>query len=352
MLSHTQLATAMQHAMMLARRGPADDPNPQVGCVILDADGTIVAEGFHNGAGTDHAEIVALTELDPLLDPVELTAVVTLEPCNHTGKTPPCAQAILDAGIGTIVYGQPDIGAQSSGGATTLFAQGRQVIGGIESAATAELIAPWHTRTNQSREQIIAKWAQTLDGRLAAADGTSQWITSAASRRHVHVQRALADVIVTTTATVGSDNPSLTARDAAGGLLVPGKDQPLPVIFGSGVVADDAKVHAHPALAHRGLDRAPQFSGADLAADFAQLTELVGCPPRVFLEAGPRFLTAVLAAGLVEKLLIYTAPTVLGGPYQAIGDVGIATLEERLDFSFYGVHRLDTDLVTTLRKDH
>ena len=99
-------------------------------------------EGFHNGAGTDHAEIVALTELDPALDPAELTAVVTLEPCNHTGKTPPCAQALLASGIGTIVYGQPDIGAQSSGGATTLFAHGRQVIGGIESAATAELIAP------------------------------------------------------------------------------------------------------------------------------------------------------------------------------------------------------------------
>ncbi|OAV60859.1 bifunctional diaminohydroxyphosphoribosylaminopyrimidine deaminase/5-amino-6-(5-phosphoribosylamino)uracil reductase RibD [Enteractinococcus helveticum] len=352
MLSHTQLATAMQHAIMLAHRGPAHDPNPQVGCVIVDAGGTVVAEGFHNGAGTDHAEIVALTELDPSLDPAELTAVVTLEPCNHTGKTPPCAQALLASGIGTIVYGQPDIGAHSSGGATTLFAHGRQVIGGIESAATADLIAPWHATTNQSRDQVIAKWAQSLDGRLAAADGTSQWITSATARRHVHVQRALADVIITTTATVGADNPSLTARDAAGDLLVPAQDQPLPVVFGTGPLDDDAKVHAHPALHHRGLDRAPQYTGTDLAADFAQLTELVGCPPRVFLEAGPRFLTSVLAAGLVDKLLIYTAPTVLGGPYHAIGDIGISTLEERLNFTFYGVHRLDTDLVTTLRKDH
>lgn len=352
MLSHTQLATAMQHAIMLAHRGPAHDPNPQVGCVIVDAGGTVVAEGFHNGAGTDHAEIVALTELDPSLNPAELTAVVTLEPCNHTGKTPPCAQALLASGIGTIVYGQPDIGAHSSGGATTLFALGRQVIGGIESAATAELIAPWHAATSQSRDQVIAKWAQSLDGRLAAADGTSQWITSATARRHVHVQRALADVIITTTATVGADNPSLTARDAAGDLLVPAQDQPLPVVFGTGPLDDDAKVHAHPALHHRGLDGAPQYTGTDLAADFAQLTELVGCPPRVFLEAGPRFLTSVLAAGLVDKLLIYTAPTVLGGPYHAIGDIGISTLEERLNFTFYGVHRLDTDLVTTLRKDH
>ena len=352
MLSHTQLATAMQRAILLAHRGPAEDPNPQVGCVILDAGGTIVAEGFHNGAGTDHAEIVALTELDPALDPAELTAVVTLEPCNHTGKTPPCAQALLAAGIGTIVYGQPDIGVLSSGGATTLFAHGRRVIGGIESGATAALIAPWHARTGQTRGQVIAKWAQSLDGRLAAADGTSQWITSATARRHVHIQRALADVIITTTATVATDNPSLTARDAASELLVPAPDQPLPVVFGTGPVSEHARVHGHPALVHRGLERAPQFAGTDLVADFAQLTELVGCPPRVFLETGPRFLTAALAEGIVDKLLIYTAPTVLGGPYHAIGDIGISTLEERLNFTFYGVHQLDTDLVTTLRKDH
>ncbi len=352
MLSHTQLASAMQRAITLAYRGPAEDPNPQVGCVILDACGDIVAEGFHNGAGTDHAEIVALTELDPALEPAELTAVVTLEPCNHTGKTPPCAQALLSAGIGTIAYGQPDIGPQSSGGATTLFAQGRRVIGGIESAATANLIAPWHVRTGQTRSRIIAKWAQSLDGRLAAADGTSQWITSATARRHVHVQRALADIIVTTTATVSADNPTLTARDAAGQLLVPAMDQPLPVIFGSETVSAHAKIHAHPALAQHGLDRVPQFSGTNLGEDFAALADVVGRPPRVFLEAGPRFLTAVLAEQLVDKLLIYTAPTLLGGPHHAVGDIGIATLEERLNFTFHGVHQLDTDLVTTLRKDH
>lgn len=352
MVSHTKLATAMRRAISLARRGPAHDPNPQVGCVILDAHGVIVAEGFHNGAGTDHAEIVALTALDPALDPAELTAVVTLEPCNHTGKTPPCAQALLTAGIGTIAYGQPDIGAQSSGGATTLFAAGRRVIGGIESAATAELIAPWHHHTGQSRGQVIAKWAQSLDGRLAAADGTSQWITSTTARRHVHVQRALADVIVTTTATVAADDPTLTARDSNGQLLVPAHDQPLPVVFGTGAISEHAKIHHHPTLTLRGLERAPQFSGVDLAADFAKLTALVGSPPRIFLEVGPTFLTALLAARLVDKLLIYTAPTLLGGPHHAIGELGISTLAQRMKFSFYGVHRLDTDLVTTLRKDH
>jgi len=351
MLSHTQLSSAMQRAITLAHRGPAGDVNPQVGCVILDEHGTIISEGFHAGAGTDHAEIVALTNLNPGLDPATLTAVVTLEPCNHTGKTPPCADALLRSGIGTIAYGQPDPGEKSAGGAMKLYTHGRRIIGGIESEATRKLIADWRARSDNIASGVIAKWAQSLDGRLAAADGTSQWITSATSRRHVHIQRALADVIITTTASVATDNPSLTARDETGDLLVPAKDQPLPVIFGEGAVDSCAAIHKHPALKYRGLNTAPRFSGANLAADFAQLTELMGYSPRIFIEAGPRFLNAVLAEQLADQLLIYTAPSLLGGPHHVVQDLGVTTLAERFDFTFTGIHRLDTDLVTTLRKD-
>src|SRR5690625_6739330 len=120
MLSHNELDSVMQRAITLAHRGPADDINPHVGCVILNADGAIIAEGFHAGAGTDHAEIVALSNLDPGEDPATLTAVVTLEPCNHTGKTPPCADALLLSGIGTIAYGHTDPCEQSAGGAMKL----------------------------------------------------------------------------------------------------------------------------------------------------------------------------------------------------------------------------------------
>jgi len=352
MLSHNQLVSAMQRAITLAHRGPADDINPQVGCVILNADGAIIAEGFHAGAGTDHAEIVALSNLDPGEDPATLTAVVTLEPCNHTGKTPPCADALVRSGIGTLVYGQPDLGEKSSGGATKLFTHGRLVIGGIESAATRKLLAGWRARSNITESGVVAKWAQSLDGRLAAADGTSQWITSAISRQHVHTQRALADVIITTTASVATDNPSLTARHSSGDLLVPPKDQPLPVIFGRGQVDPGAIIHRHPALQYRGWDRAPRFSGEHLADDFAELAKLVGYPPRIFIEAGPTFLNAVLAEQLADQLLIYTAPALLGGPHHVVEDVGVTTLAERLDYEFTGIHRLDTDLVTTLRKDH
>lgn len=352
MLSHTQLSSAMQRAITLAHRGPSDDVNPQVGCVILDDRGAIISEGFHAGAGTDHAEIVALTNLNPGFDPAGLTAVVTLEPCNHTGKTPPCADALLRSGIGTIVYGQPDLGQRSAGGATTLFTHGRQIIAGIESKATGDLVADWRARSHTTTSGVIAKWAQSLDGRLAATDGTSQWITSVASRRHVHIQRALADIIITTTASIATDDPSLTARHDSGELMVPAKDQPLPVIFGQSDVSPGAAIHTHPALKHRGLPTPPRFTGENLAADFAQLAELVGRGPRVFIEAGPKFLNAVLAEQLADQLLIYTAPTLLGGPHQVVSDLGIVTLTDRFNFAFTGVHRMDTDLVTTLRKDH
>ena len=352
MLSHTQLSSAMQRAITLAHRGPSHDVNPQVGCVIVDKNGQIVAEGFHAGAGTDHAEIVALTNLHPGLNPTELTAVVTLEPCNHTGKTPPCADALLRAEIGTVVYGQPDLGEKSSGGATKLSTHGRCVIGGVESEATRALIADWRTRHNTTDHGVVAKWAQSIDGRLAAADGTSQWITSAASRRHVHAQRALADIIITTTASIAADNPALTARHPNGELLVPPKDQPLPVVFGRGSVDPDAVIHQHPALQYRGLDTPPQFRGERLRDDFNQLSALIGYRPRIFIEAGPRFLNAVLAEQLADQLLVYTAPTLLGGPHHVVEDLGISTLAERLDFAFTGIYQLDTDLVTTLRKDH
>lgn len=352
MLSHTQLSSAMQRAITLAQRGPSDDINPQVGCVIIDGAGSIVAEGYHAGSGSDHAEVAALKNLDPQLNPMALTAVVTLEPCNHTGTTPPCVEALHTSGIGTIVYGQPDLGQHSSGGATELFARGHRVVGGVESEATARLLRGWHQRTEQTRGRVIAKWAQSLDGRLAAADGSSQWITGAKARRHVHLQRALADIVVTTSATVATDNPALTARDEHGDLLVAPQDQPLPVIFGTSDVDNNAAIHQHPALAWRGFDRAPQFSGRDLGSQLTALAEYVDGAPRVFLEAGPRFTTAVLAEQLANELLIYTAPLLLGGPHQAVDELGIPTLSDAHKLTFSSIHRLEADTVSTLRKDH
>lgn len=145
-LSPEVLDSAMRRCLELARRGPADDENPQVGCVLLDAAGRTVAEGWHAGAGTPHAEVIALAALPDGIDAATLTAVVSLEPCNHTGRTGPCARALLAAGIGAVVYGLSDPGDDSAGGAATLRAAGVRVTGGVLEPEVREFLAPWLAR--------------------------------------------------------------------------------------------------------------------------------------------------------------------------------------------------------------
>lgn len=145
-LSPEVIDFAMRRALTLAERGPADNENPQVGCVMLDAAGTTVSEGWHKGAGTPHAEAMALALLPADVDPHALTAVVTLEPCNHTGRTGPCARALLDHGIGKVAFGLADPGAASSGGGDTLRAAGVPVTGGILADEVRAFLAPWLER--------------------------------------------------------------------------------------------------------------------------------------------------------------------------------------------------------------
>lgn len=145
-LSPEVIESAMRRALALAERGPAENENPRVGCVVLDATGTTVSEGWHEGAGTPHAEAMALALLPASVDPHELTAVVTLEPCNHTGRTGPCARALLERGIGQVVFGLSDPGAASSGGGETLRAAGVSVTGGILADEVRAFLAPWLAR--------------------------------------------------------------------------------------------------------------------------------------------------------------------------------------------------------------
>lgn len=142
-LSHEVIESAMRRALTLAERGPAGNENPQVGCVILDAAGETVAEGWHEGAGTPHAEAMALALLPDVVDPSALTAVVTLEPCNHTGRTGPCARALLERGVGNVAFGLSDPGAASSGGGETLRAAGVCVTGGILADEVRRFLTPW-----------------------------------------------------------------------------------------------------------------------------------------------------------------------------------------------------------------
>ena len=304
---------AMTHALALAARGPRG-PNPQVGAVILSAAGEVIAEGWHRGAGTPHAEVDALSKLPP--DAARgATAVVTLEPCNHTGRTGPCALALIDAGVSRVVYALDDPGAVSGGGAERLRTAGVEVESGEQADAATALITDWLTAQRLGRPHVTVKWAQSLDGRAAAADGTSQWITGPEARADVHRRRAVADAIVVGTGTVLADDPALTARD--GDALF--EHQPVPVVIGSRETPADAALRRHP---HEPLF----FDTRDLTAVLADL-HARGIQT-VFVEGGPTLASAFIAAGLADRVLAYLAPVLLGGDRLALTDIGVASIVE------------------------
>ncbi|WP_270352271.1 bifunctional diaminohydroxyphosphoribosylaminopyrimidine deaminase/5-amino-6-(5-phosphoribosylamino)uracil reductase RibD [Microbacterium testaceum] len=310
---------AMRRALQLARRGPRG-LNPQVGAVILSPDGDVLAEGYHRGAGTAHAEVDALSRLAPGAAR-GATAVVTLEPCNHTGRTGPCALALIEAGVARVVYALDDPTDAASGGADRLRAAGVDVESGAEAAAAADVVHDWVHLQRTGRPRVTVKWAQSLDGRAAADDGSSQWITGPAARRDVHDRRAQADAIVAGTGTVRSDDPALTARAADGSLL---DAQPMPVVIGESETAPDAAVRRHP--------RDPLFYATrDLHAVLADLAEQG--VQRVFVEGGPTLASAFVREGLADELLVYVAPVLLGGSRLALGDLGVPTIDaaRRLD---------------------
>lgn len=336
MLEQVLLEDAMRRALALARRGPSANANPQVGCVFLDPAGRIVAEGWHHGAGTPHAEIAALAQLPAEWRERgrELTAVVTLEPCNHTGRTGPCAVALAEAGIGAVAYALDDPGRESAGGGATLRAAGIETRGGVLAGEARVLLASWlehHADVSPrdarvGRPHVTVKWAQTLDGRAAAADGSSRWITGPDARGDVHRRRAEADAILVGTGTLLSDDPALTARAETGGLLVPAGEQPIPIVLGHRPIPDGARVLDHPALAAHGLDAPLRLAGDDLVAEVARLRDR-GIR-RLFVEGGPSVASSFIAAGLADDVLVYLAPALLGGPRLALGELGVANMRE------------------------
>jgi len=328
----------MHRALSLAANGPTGI-NPQVGCVLVNAAGEIVAEGWHRGAGTPHAEVDALSKMraSNRPDATGLTAYVTLEPCNHTGRTGPCSVALIDAGVARVVYSVSDPNPEAGGGADRLRAAGVDVDGGLLESDTTEFLRPWITTIEKHRPFVTVKWASSLDGRAAAADGTSQWITGTAARQRVHEQRAASDAIVVGTGTVLADDPSLTARGDGGELLA---RQPLPVIVGQRAIPGRAKVHSHPA----GLVIA---RSRDLSAVLSDLFDR-GIRS-VFIEGGPTLASAFIAAGLVDEYLIYLAPTIIGGPKTAITDVAVHTIGEQKRLTITTIEHLGDDLLLTAR---
>lgn len=329
-------AAAMRRALELAERGPARGVNPRVGCVILSPDGRPLAEGWHRGAGTPHAEVDALERLGP--DGARgTTAVVTLEPCNHTGRTGPCAQALIAAGVARVVYAVDDPGDHSAGGARTLRDAGIETEAGLLADEVEAFLDDWLFAARHRRPRITVKWASSLDGRVAAPDGSSRWITGPEARADVHRRRTAADAIAVGTGTVLADDPSLTARDADGSLL---DAQPVPVVFGRREIPAGATLERHP---HDLL----RFTGDDLVADLAELQRR-GIRS-LFIEGGPTLASAFLAAGLADELLVYLAPAVIGGPRTAVADVGVTTIADTLRYDFADLVRLGDDLLVVAR---
>ncbi|GAA2003547.1 diaminohydroxyphosphoribosylaminopyrimidine deaminase/5-amino-6-(5-phosphoribosylamino)uracil reductase [Microbacterium ulmi] len=321
----------MRRALALAERGPRG-VNPQVGAVILSPAGEVIAEGWHRGAGTPHAEIDALSHLAP--DQTRgATAVVTLEPCNHTGRTGPCSEALIDAGVARVVYAVADPNVVSSGGAERLRSAGVDVESGVLAADAEALLHSWLEVQRLGRPHVTVKWAQSLDGRAAAADGTSQWITGPQARADVHRRRALADAIVVGMGTVLADDPALTARRPDGTLY---ETQPLPVVVGSRPVPADAAVRRHPRPF-------VQHDGYDLAALLADLRERG--VHRVFVEGGPTVASSFVRHGFADEVLAYIAPTLLGGDGLALRDVGVDTIADQVRLTVASVEHFGDDLL-------
>lgn len=307
---------AMRRAAELAARAGRTSPNPKVGCVIVDPSGAVVGEGFHRGAGLPHAEVEALRVAGAAA--AGATAVVTLEPCSHHGRTGPCTQALLAAGIARVVIGRRDPNPAAAGGAEALAAAGVATDLLQDEPALAELNRLWETAVRVSRPAVIWKTAATLDGRVAAADGTSRWITGPAARREVHRLRAEVDAVMVGTGTALADDPSLTVRTADADVA-----QPLRVVVGSRRLPADAAVRDDAA-------RTLLLPHADPATVLQQLWQAE--VRSVLLEGGPRLAGAFLAADLVDEIVWFTAPALLGSGATALPDIGIETLADARRF--------------------
>ena len=315
----------MSRALELGAGGDPT-PNPHVGAVIADADGNILAEGFHEAAGLDHAEVVALRKAGPAARGKIL--YVTLEPCNHVGRTPPCVDAILAAGIARVVIGCRDPDPRVlGGGIERLEASGIAVTVGVQEAAAKALIQPWAKYVTEHTSFVTLKLAISLDGRIATRTGASKWITCPEARVKVQTLRAHHDAVMVGINTVLTDNPRLTVRD------VPGRnpirvivDSKLRIPLGSQVVQTANEIPTcvvttlaapatpEQALTHAGVRviRVPATAEGrcDPVVMFRELAarEVVS----VMCEGGSELAGSLLAHRLPDQLHVFVAPLLLG----------------------------------------
>ena len=334
MTTSDRIAAAMRLAIEQAQTVKGSTyPNPPVGAVILSAGGDVAGVGATQPAGGPHAEVMALEAAGK--QACGGTAVVTLEPCNHHGRTPPCVEALLAAGIAKVVYAVADPNPVAAGGAQRLHEAGIAVTGGLcADEVSAGPLREWLHRQRTGRPHVTWKFATSIDGRSAAADGSSQWITSEAARADLHLRRAAADAILVGTGTVFADDPSLTARLPDGSLA---PRQPLRVVVGRREIPSESLVLSDDSLTVALHTRDPR----EVLAALADRTD-------VLLEGGPTLAGAFLRAGLVDRILAYVAPMLLGGPVTAVDDVGVANIAGALRWRYDGVQQIGPDLLLSL----
>jgi diaminohydroxyphosphoribosylaminopyrimidine deaminase/5-amino-6-(5-phosphoribosylamino)uracil reductase len=299
---------AMAEAITLAQDPAAPrGVNPRVGCVIVDSRGDVVGRGFHRGAGTDHAEVVALAEAGERAKGA--TAVVTLEPCNHTGRTGPCSEALLAAGISRVVYSQADPSADAAGGARRLSDAGVDVIAGVCAAETADINREWTVAVSRGYPFVTAKCAVSLDGRVAGENGRRIRLTGRDANVYAHALRARVGAIITGIGTVLGDDPELTVRNVP--LLPAGP--PTRVVMGERDIPEKARIRDASAPTLHLRHRNPRQA----------LTELFDQGVRdVLLESGPTLLDAFIREGLVDEFVWLVAGVWIGSGPHALPGIG------------------------------
>ena len=353
---------AMDRALALAARGAgAVSPNPMVGAVLLGPDGETWGEGWHRRVGGPHAEVWAVrdAEANGFGDRLsEATMVVTLEPCSHHGRTPPCADLIVDRGIQRVVVAQEDpFPAVAGRGLRRLREAGADVTTGVRGDAARRQIEAFRTHVTTGRPLVTLKTAATLDGQIATRSGDSRWVTGPEARARVHRLRAELDAVLVGAGTARADDPALTVRDAP---LAEGQSQPLRVVLDRpgtlaptlalftdraaptlAVVAEGAHPDYGDALTEAGgvVWRVPERDGhLDLGALLDRLGAGDGLPAgigpvqSVLVEAGPGLATALLAKDLVDRVLWFVAPKLVGEGTPAVGDLGTSRMADALAF--------------------
>lgn len=352
-------ARFMQRALALAARGLGRTwPNPAVGAVLV-RDGRIVGEGFHRRAGDPHAEIEAIRAAGRRARGAEL--YVTLEPCTHQGRTPPCVEALLPLDLTRVVVGASDPNPRVRGrGIRRLRLHGIPVVLGVEAAAAGELLAGFRSRVLRGRPEVTLKLAMTLDGRIAARGGDARWITGPAARRAAHEMRGRADAVLVGAGTVRADDPRLTCR-------LPGGHDPMRIVL-AGPTLD---LPRHARVLRRGgpptLVLAPATARPERVAAFRragiEVALLPGADGRVGFGAvaralGERGLTSVLieggatvaadalASGAVDRVVVFLAPALLGGDgVPAIAPLGITRVADALRLGALQAREVGGDLL-------